>query len=130
MIKEAVTFYMSKNFNIFKLEYNWYEGEHEETLLGKEVERDEFEKDIIKAKDFAEGLIGKEIKDGEYLGKGYRVDCLPEYYEQIIWFLTERLGYIICYFDSDINYDVVDSPNRKIEINKSERKIERGKLKC
>ncbi len=121
---------MVKSFNIFKVEYSWYEGEHEETLLGKEVERDEFERDIIKAKKFAESLLGKVIEKGEYLGKGYRVNCLPEYYAQIVWFLTERLGYIICYSDEEIDYSVDDLSNRKIEINKSERKIKRSVLIC
>lgn len=114
--------------NIFKIEYNWYEGEHEEILLGKEVKHEEFEKDLINAKEFAESLIGKEIEEGEYLGKGYRVSCLPEYYEQIIWFLTEKLGYVVCYYDSDIDYDIDNNFDKKIEITKSERKTERNKL--
>ena len=115
--------------NIFKVEYNWYEDDHGEALLGKNVEREEFEKDIIKSKEFAESLIGKEIKEGEYLGKGYRVPCLPEFYEQIIWFLTEQLGYTVCYFDEDTHYTIEDSPDDKIAINRSERKIEWSELK-
>lgn len=115
--------------NIFKVEYSWYEDEHEETLLGKDVEREEFEKDIVKAKKFAESLIGKEIKHGKYLGKGYNVQCLPEYYEQIIWFLTERLGYIICDLDEHSHYTVDDFSDKKINITKSTRKIERSELK-
>lgn len=47
--------------NIFKIEYGWYEGEHEEVLLGKGVEREEFEKDLVKGKEFAESLIDKEV---------------------------------------------------------------------
>ena len=116
--------------NIFKIEYDWYEGEHSETLLVKNVKREEFEKDIINAKEFAESLIGKEIKEGEYLGKGYRVDCLPEYYEQILWFLTKRLGYIECDYNEDITYNVDDYPNKKIEITKYERKNVRSELTC
>ena len=99
--------------NIFKIEYNWYEDDHEEVLLGKNVEREEFEKDLIKAKEFAESLIGIEIKEREYLGKGYRVDCLPEYYSQIVWFLTEKLGYIICSYDTKITYDINDHQHKK-----------------
>ena len=114
--------------NIFKIEYNWYEGDHEETLLGKEISPEEFEKDLFKAKEFAESLIGIEIQEGGYLGKGYNVDCLPEYYGQIIWFLIEKLGYVQCYFDSDINYDVNDTSHKKINIIKLERKTERHKL--
>ena len=118
------------NLNIFKIEYHWYEGEYEETLLGKDVERKEFEKDLLKAKEFAESLIGKEIKEGNHLGKGYRVDCLPEYYEQIIWFLIEKLGYLICSFDETIIYNIDDFRDKKIGINKSERKIKWSELKC
>ena len=40
-------------FNIFKIEYSWPEDEHEVTLLGKNVEVKEFEKDLLEAKDFA-----------------------------------------------------------------------------
>ncbi len=114
--------------NIFKTEYYWPEDEHGETLLGKDIERKEFEKDLIKAKEFAESIIGKEIKEGEYLGKGYRVNCLPEYYEQIIWFLVEKSGYIECVFDEGIIYDIDDSYDKKISINKSEKKIERSAI--
>ncbi len=114
--------------NIFKIEYDWCEGEHEETLLGKNVEREEFEKDTIKAKKFAESLIGTKIKKGNYLGKGYCVQCLPEYYEQIIWFLTKKLKYVVCNFDSDIRYNVDDFPSKKISINKFIRKTEERKI--
>jgi len=51
--------------NIFKLEYDWYEGEHEETLLGKETTEQEFEIDLIKARKFAESLIGNKVKRGD-----------------------------------------------------------------
>lgn len=115
--------------NIFKIEYHWYEGEHRETLLAKAVEREEFEKDTIKAKEFAKSLIGKEIKKGEYLGKGYSIGCLPEYYEQIIWFLTKKLGYFICYFNERIHYSIDDPSDKKIEVTKSEQKTEQSELK-
>ena len=115
--------------NIFKIKYSLYEGEYGETLLGKNVEQEEFEKDIIKAKEFAEGLIGIEINDGDYLGKGYSVQCLPEYYEQIIWYLTEKLGYIECYYGQDIRYDVDDAPDKKINITQIKKKTERNELK-
>ena len=115
---------------IFKIEYQWYEGEHDETLLGKNVEVDKFEKDLIKAKEFAESLIGKDIKEGEYLGKGYRVSCLPEYYEQIIWFLTTKLQYVECDYDNNIKYAVDDNSDKKIHLSKAEKKIERVDIKC
>ncbi len=121
---------MMNKLNIFKIEYYWPEDEHEETLLGKNVEREDFEKDVTKARKFAESLIGKEIKEGEYLGKGYSVQCLPEYYGQIIWFLTERAGYVVCYFDEEVYYTVDDSSNKKINITKSEKIIKNEELKC
>jgi len=121
----------SKNFNIFKIEYDWYEGGHEEIFIGKNVDKEQFERDLIKAKKFAESLIGKKIKDYNYLGKGYTVECLPEYYEQIIWFLTNKMGYIECYFDEDISYHVDDDVNwRKIELTRFEKDIKHIKLKC
>jgi hypothetical protein len=116
--------------NIFKIEYSWYEGEYDETLLCKNVKKEEFEKDLIKAKKFAESLMGKKIKEGEYLGKGYTIQCLPEFYEQIIWFLNTKLNYVECFYDQDINYDVKDvSNNKKIEITKVEKNIKRDEMK-
>ena len=119
---------MENTFNIFKIEYDWYEGEHDETLIGKNVEREEFEKDLVEARDFAKSLLGKKEDMGDYLGKGYSIECLPKYYEQIIWFLTEKKGYIICYFDEDINYSVDDNTNHKINLTKSEKTINNTEL--
>lgn len=104
-------------------------GDHDEILLGKNVETEEFEKDLINAKKFSESLMGIEIKDGEYLGKGYRIQCLPEFYEQIIWFLTSELNYLKCYYDGNINYNIDDDSNKKIEIIKVKKKIERSEIK-
>jgi hypothetical protein len=110
--------------NIFEIAYRWYEGEHEETLLGKNVSEEEFEKDLTEAKNFAEGLIGIEIEEGSYLGKGYKVDCLPEYYEQILWFLTEKKGYVSCNRDENVTYFVDDGVARKIALRKQIQKVE------
>ena len=115
-------------FKLFKIEYDWCEGDHEEILLGKEVERDEFEKDLVAAKDFAISLLGKELKEGDYLGKGYHLDCLPEYYEQIIWFLINKKGYIAVSYDSDISYKIVDSNSDKIEATRFEKTISTKEL--
>lgn len=115
---------------IFKIEYHWYEGEYDKTLIGKDVSDEEFEKDLIKAKEFAESLIGNEIKNGEYLGKGYKVSCLPEYYEQIIWFLKTKLGYVECDYDTDIKYAVDDDQDKKIHLSKSVKKVEWVDIKC
>ena len=116
--------------NIFKLEYYWYEDEHEETLLIKEVKKEEFEKDLLDAKNFAERLKGIEIKEGEYRGKGYKIECLPEFYEQIIWFLTEKKEYKECQLNEDISYMIDDDSNKEISITKNEKTTKRAKLKC
>ncbi len=114
--------------NIFKISYDWYEGEHQDILLGKDVGRDEFEKDLLEAKEFAEGLIGKEIPTGEYIGKGYRVDCLPEYFEQIIWFLTTKAGYKECSYEQLREYHIDDISPKKISINVSVQSTVRSEL--
>lgn len=106
--------------NLFKFEYNWFEGEHEETFLGKDVSHEEFEKDLVEAREFAKILLGKKIDGGDYLGKGYSVECLPEYYRQLIWFLTEKKGYIEYKFYDNVSYSIDDyATNDKIEITKS-----------
>lgn len=111
-------------FNLFKVSYQWCEGDHKEVLLGKSISKEDFERDLIEARDFAEKLIGMEIKEGSYLGKGYRVECLPEYYEQIIWFLTEKRGYVECYNDENIEYFTEDDGSSKIYIRKRVQKTE------
>ena len=55
--------YQKMEFNLFKIKYTWYEGEYEETSLGKNVKIEEFEKDLIGARDFAKSLIGKKLKN-------------------------------------------------------------------
>lgn len=114
--------------NIFKLCYTWYEGEYEETLLGKDVETKQFEQDLLQAREFARSLIGKKSEYSDFLGKGYTVECLPAYYEQIIWYLTFKLSYVDCSFDRDIEYYVEDES--KISIHKKEKKIHWSELTC
>ncbi|MBU1004777.1 MAG: hypothetical protein KJ561_03030, partial [Nanoarchaeota archaeon] len=109
------------------LDYSWYEGEYESTFLGKCVELKEFEKDLVKAKKFAEGLIGKKIKDHDYLGRGYTVECLPEYYDQVIWFLINKLKYITCYMEDGIRYNILD--DNGIMVRRLREKVEREDLK-
>lgn len=114
--------------NIFKIEYYWPEDEHGVAYLGKDVSQEEFEKDLIKAREFAESLIGKKV-DVDYLGKGYSLECLPEFYEQIIWFLVEKLNYVECDINDDISYYIDDnSNNKKIGITKSEKQIKNSEL--
>lgn len=117
------------DFTIFKIEYDWYEGEHNEVLIGKKVSLEEFEKDLVEAKSFAESLKGKEV-EGAYLGKGYSVECLPQFYEQIIWYLTDKLGYLCCDYYKDITYTIDDENNGEdIVIRKSENKIEHKEIR-
>lgn len=131
MKEDSNTKMKNKLFNIFKIEYNWCEGEHEETFLGKNVDEREFDKDLIKAKNFAKSLLGKNIETWDYLGKGYTIECLPKYYEQIIWFLVDKMKYIECYFNNDIFYRVGsdEMTKDKIELTKFNKKIKRINLK-
>ena len=115
--------------NIFKINYYWYEGEQEKTLLIKDVRRDDFEKDITEAKAFAENLKGIKIQKGEYIGKGYKVECLPEFYEQMLWFLIEKKKYKRCEYDKNISYIIDDDSNKKIEITRSEKRTKMTQLK-
>ena len=109
------------DINVFKVEYYWYEGEHEEVFLAKGVNGEDFEKDLLEAKDFAEKLKGIKIKEGGYFGKGYRTECLPEFYGQIIWFLINKKEYKECQLNEDISYTIDDDSNKKIGITKDER---------
>ena len=112
------------NFNLFRIKYEWYEGDCGEILIGKKVSVEEFENELIKAKDFAKSLSGKKIKSGDYLGKGYRVECLPEVFEQILWYLTEKEEYIECSYDESVCYDIDDNQNKKVTITKLKKKTE------
>tara|TARA_Y100000310_G_C20086521_1_gene536290 strand:- start:18 stop:374 length:357 start_codon:yes stop_codon:yes gene_type:complete len=114
--------------NIFKVEYDWYEGEHSEVLVGKNVNQEDFEKDLLKARDFAENLKGKKVESGETLGKCYRVECLPEFYEQILWYLCEKLSYVYCCYDENICYSVDDDFSKRISIIKEVKKTERKEM--
>jgi len=120
---------MAEWFSVFEISYDWYEGEHEETLLGKNVNKKQFERDLIKAKKFAQGLIGKEVKDYNYLGKGYVVGCLSEYYAQIVWYLTTKLEYIECHMDKRMNYEVHTLDASGISITSVEKINKRSELK-
>ena len=109
---------------IFKISYTWYEGEFGETYLGKNIDKIQFEKDIKEAKDFAKNLIGKEIKEGDFLGKGYYTECLPEFYHQIIWFLVNKKDYVECFLD-DSDYSIDDDSYKKILVEKIDKKIKK-----
>lgn len=84
----------------------------------------------MEAKKFAESLIGKKILEGSYLGKGYSVGCLPEYYDQILWFLVEKKGYVECSWDENTEYYIEDgSIENPIAVEKKVKKIEWQKIK-
>lgn len=117
-----------EELRIFRIYYDWYEDDHEETLIGKRVSEEEFEKDIMEAINFAKSLIGKEREYGDYLGKGYSVECLPEYYEQVLWFLTKKKGYVYCDFNMEMQYKIEDDFQKKIIAMKRIEKVEWRRL--
>ena len=93
------------------------------------METKEFEKDLKKAKKFAESLVGKVIKNRNYLGKGYHVECLPEYYKQIVWFLTTRLNYVCCNINENTTYNVEDNYRKRIDISRIDKEIKLKQLR-
>jgi len=115
-------------YNIFKIKYVWYEGDNRTSYLAKQVNEKQFEKDILKARDFARSLIGKKVKGFDYLGKGYSVECLPEYFEQIIWYMIEKLGYLECDIDKWVAYFVEDDYSDEITIRKRTEEYKFKKL--
>jgi hypothetical protein len=117
-----------ESFNIFRVEYQWVEGEEGFTLVGKGVTRRRFEKDLSEAKRFAESLRGKEIISGENLGKGYYTECIPEYYRQILWFLKNKKGYVYCYFDEHFAYKVDNGLGRSILVERKEKRTKRSEI--
>ncbi|MDD3175713.1 MAG: hypothetical protein PHU51_04510 [Candidatus Nanoarchaeia archaeon] len=103
--------------NIFRIKYTWYEGEEEESLLAKDITEEEFEKDLIQAKNYAQSLIG--LEDDETAIDKYSVDCLPNYYAKIIWYLINKLYYFDCAFDKRKTYFIKDDCyGKKIIISK------------
>lgn len=120
---------IQQEIKLFKICYQWVEGEYDETILGKSITQEEFEKNIIEAKKFAQSLLGKEIEKGPYLGKGYTVECLPEYYQQIIWFLEEKKGYVECSRDEAVEYFIEDGTTEQpIAVEKRVKKVEWRKV--
>lgn len=111
------------DINIFKIRYEGYEGEFGEALLAKDATKEQFEKDLFEARDFAESLKGKEVEMGSYLGKGYSTECLPQFYAQIIWFLTEKKGYSESQYNENEEYYVDDDSQKKIGVQKRVKKI-------
>jgi hypothetical protein len=113
---------------VFKICYRWHEGEYDETHLCKEVTQGRFEQDLLEAREFAISLKGNKIRDGPYLGKGYSVECLPEFYEQIIWFLIEKKGYADCHIRTDTEYEVDDDFSKNIHLRKHVDRVDTEEL--
>jgi len=104
------------SMQLYKISYDYYEGEHEEILLAKDVETEQFDKDIIEAKDYAQSRIGLKYKKSEYM-KPYNVEYLPEFYQTIADYLQEQKGYIEIHTNDDIHYEVDDSGTQEKEIS-------------
>src|SRR3989338_5634488 len=117
------------NYNIFKIGYVWHDGDEDYTYLAAAKDKEQNHKDLMEARSFAENLIGKKTEERDYLGKGYSVQCLPEFYEQIVWYLETKLGYVVCYMDDDTEYFVDDFRGAtKIIVSRRVRKIEATEL--
>jgi hypothetical protein len=123
--KESKKIKMDRNeLSVFKIKYVWYEGEEYWDYLAKNVTQEQFEKDIKQARDFANSLIGKKLIkfDESHLGKGYSTECLPEFYAQIIWYLTKKKKYKECDIYKDDTY-FVDEDLSKIIISKRTKTV-------
>ncbi|MBU0627922.1 MAG: hypothetical protein KKC75_01925 [Nanoarchaeota archaeon] len=55
------------------------------------------------------------------------MECLPEYYDQVIWFLINKLKYITCYMEDGIRYNILD--DNGIMVRRLREKVEREDLK-
>jgi len=101
---------------LYKISYDYYEGEHEETLLAKDVDKEQFDKDIMEAKDYAQSLIGLKYKKSNF-SVPYSVECLPEFYNKIVDYLETQKGYVEIHTNDDIHYEVQDSGTQEKEIS-------------
>ena len=106
---------------IFKIVYDWYEGEHGEILVCKDVTSGEFEKDLLECRNIDQGKIGKGY---------YKVNCLPEYFEEILSQLKKK-EYFELEFNEDVSYFINDDriTGEVIELTKELNEIRREKLK-
>ncbi|MEK6869095.1 MAG: hypothetical protein AABX74_02615 [Nanoarchaeota archaeon] len=84
-----------KILHIFRLQYTWYEGEHDSTILATTKEKEEIEKDLKDAASLIETDVKRE-KEAVYK---------PDAYQRIIEILKQK-GYIVCYFLIDQEYYV------------------------
>ena len=100
---------------IRKIKYTWHEGDYGEAYIVYDNE-EQLEKDLVEAQD----------KANEHTG--YRVRCLPSFYDFIIKHLEEQ-GYIIDYYFDDTSYDVDDDMGNKVAIQRRENKVDYIDLK-
>ena len=84
-----------KTLHLFKLQYSWYDGEFQSTILATTREKEEIEQDI---REIARSLN----RDGK---KENLVDYKPNAYRRILNVLEQK-GYMVCYFLSDPEYYV------------------------
>ena len=84
-----------KRLRLFNLQYTWYEGEHESTILATTKEKEEMKKDL---KDVANSI---EIDEKKEKAAIYKSDA----YQRIIKTLKQK-GYIECSFFLDPDYYV------------------------
>ena len=115
----------NKILHLFKLQYSWYEGEFQSTILATAKEKEEIEQDL---KEIASSIrIDRKKEEGAH-------DCLPEAYRRIVNFLEQK-GYTVCYFLSDPEYYVEEIgflksvKLYKYGIINEVQKIERKRLK-
>ncbi len=105
----------SKTLLFFNLEYNYYEGEHGETILGTTKNQGEIEKDL---KDACKLL--KKSNKKEYLS-------LPYAFKGIVDIMSKK-GYFICKFVDSPTYFVnegsLSGKMRNFLIDHMEEKIE------
>ncbi|MDD3175219.1 MAG: hypothetical protein PHU51_01970 [Candidatus Nanoarchaeia archaeon] len=101
--------------NIFRIKYEWYEGEENEIFLSNNVTKEQFEKDLKESRNYVYKLINSD--------KNSSITCLPKYYEQIVWFLINKLNYVECHYDEDSIYYVDDEVgSEKIFVKRKDRK--------
>lgn len=83
---------------LFKLEYSWYEGEHQSTILAIAKEKEEIEKDL-------QEIANSINSDGK---KENVIEYKPHAYREIVSILEQK-GYMVCYFLSDPEYEVEET---------------------
>lgn len=110
--------------NLYKFKYYWCEGEEQTTYLAKNVNESEFLTDLAQALEFANSLRGTELETNKFFeaGKNYGVECLPEYYAQVIYYMTEKLKYYEIDQDDRVEY-ILDDHTNGLTVQKREETV-------